>query len=108
MNENTKLQIKFSKIEKINKQTKSFFLSVNCLCSLIFFSQMDSTASSSTLPLPSSSTSALTPALFKRLHPKAYLEKFLTEGVRPDGRPLGIKSDEIWREASANLGKVIL
>mgnify|MGYP001585495656 FL=1 len=54
----------------------------------------------------SSSASTLTPALFKRLHPRPYLEKFLGEGVRPDGRLLSDKSGEAgWREASVNVGE---
>ncbi|GAA6000741.1 hypothetical protein JCM10207_004634 [Rhodosporidiobolus poonsookiae] len=52
--------------------------------------------------------SNLTPALFKRLHPKPYLERFVGEGVRPDGRPLGAQAreDDVWRDASVNIGSV--
>ncbi|GAA5936960.1 exosome complex component RRP43 [Sporobolomyces koalae] len=53
----------------------------------------------------SAAASTLTPALFKRLHPRPYLTKFLDERVRPDGRPVG-QSDDVWREASVNLGSV--
>ncbi|ORY61172.1 ribosomal protein S5 domain 2-type protein [Leucosporidium creatinivorum] len=52
-------------------------------------------------------TSALTPALFKRLHPRPYLDRFLQEGVRPDGRPLGADAGEaVWRDASVNIGSI--
>ncbi|BGP13296.1 hypothetical protein JCM10213_004934 [Rhodosporidiobolus nylandii] len=55
-----------------------------------------------------SAASNLTPALFKRLHPKPFLERFVAEGVRPDGRPLGkqAKEHDLWRDASANVGSV--
>lgn len=54
--------------------------------------------------IPSSASSskdqeALRAATFQRLHPKVYLERFLAEGVRPDGR----ESDE-WRQVSVNVG----
>jgi len=55
--------------------------------------------------LAAPSTSALTPALFRRLHPKPYLDKFVGSQVRPDGRPLGGTGSERWREASINTGK---
>ncbi|GAA6030178.1 hypothetical protein JCM8097_009300 [Rhodosporidiobolus ruineniae] len=68
------------------------------------------------VPAPSSSSSALstvpssnlTPALFKRLHPKPYLERFVNEGVRPDGRPVGAQAgdQDVWRDASINNGSV--
>ncbi|SCZ92688.1 BZ3500_MvSof-1268-A1-R1_Chr5-2g08106 [Microbotryum saponariae] len=53
----------------------------------------------------SAGPSSLTPALFKRLHPKPYLERFLQERLRPDGRPL---DDEhaAWRDASINIGSI--
>ncbi|KAI5480988.1 exosome complex component RRP43 [Pseudohyphozyma bogoriensis] len=52
-------------------------------------------------------SSSLTPALFRRLHPRPYLEKFLAEGVRPDGRPVGASAKEgVWRDASVNLGSI--
>ncbi|GAA5927549.1 hypothetical protein JCM1841_002337 [Sporobolomyces salmonicolor] len=52
--------------------------------------------------------STLTPALFKRLHPRPYLDKFIGEGVRPDGRPVGAqaKDQAVWRDASINIGSV--
>ena len=42
---------------------------------------------------------ALKAATFRRLHPQLYLERFLAENVRPDGREL----DE-WRDVSVNVG----
>ncbi|KAL8291777.1 hypothetical protein RQP46_002035 [Phenoliferia psychrophenolica] len=55
-----------------------------------------------------SAASTLTPALFKRLHPRPYLEKFLGEGVRPDGRLVGSgkKDEAVWRDASVNVGSI--
>ena len=57
-------------------------------------------------PQASTSTASLSPAAdalkaltFQRLHPKTYLERFLAENVRPDGRDL----DE-WRDVSVNVG----
>lgn len=38
---------------------------------------------------------------FRRLHPRAYLERFLNEGFRPDGREIGD-----WRDASVNVGSI--
>jgi len=54
----------------------------------------------------SSSTTAtendtLRASTFQRLHPKAYLERFLAEQLRPDGRELGE-----WREVSLNVGSI--
>lgn len=46
-------------------------------------------------------TTSLQALTFQRLHPQAYLERFLSEGVRPDGR-----DDSIWRNISINLGSV--
>lgn len=55
----------------------------------------------------SSSNSAEQDALkaltFQRLHPKTYLERFLAEDVRPDGRNL----DE-WRDVSVIVGPYII
>ncbi|KZT02150.1 ribosomal protein S5 domain 2-like protein [Laetiporus sulphureus 93-53] len=44
---------------------------------------------------------ALRASTFHRLHPKVYLERFLAEKVRPDGREL----DE-WRDVSLNVGSI--
>ncbi|KAG8783865.1 hypothetical protein FRC12_019280 [Ceratobasidium sp. 428] len=38
---------------------------------------------------------------FQRLHPRAYFERFIAEGYRPDGR----KSDS-WRDVSINVGSI--
>jgi len=52
-------------------------------------------------------------AIFQRLHPRVYLERFLVEDVRPDGRSLEemdsrtgsvISEGVIWREVSINVG----
>lgn len=40
-------------------------------------------------------------SVFQRLHPHAYLERFLAEGVRPDGR-----APRAWRDVSVNVGSV--
>lgn len=37
---------------------------------------------------------------FQRLHPRTYLERFLAEGIRPDGR-----ATFEWRDVSVNSGK---
>lgn len=42
-------------------------------------------------------------SIFQRLHPKAYLERFLAAGFRPDGRRTGD-----WRELSVNVGEPFL
>ncbi|KAF9819470.1 hypothetical protein IEO21_02078 [Rhodonia placenta] len=44
---------------------------------------------------------ALRASTFQRLHPKVYLERFLAEGVRPDGREFGE-----WRDVSVNVGSI--
>ena len=31
--------------------------------------------------------------IFQRLHPRVYLERFLAEDVRPDGRPFNVARD---------------
>ena len=61
-----------------------------------------------TQPEPSTSASApvshpLSSQTFKRLHPQAYLERYISEGYRPDGRKLG-SSSESWRDVSVNPG----
>lgn len=38
-------------------------------------------------------------AVFQRLHPRVYLERFVAENVRPDGRQI-----DAWREISVNVG----
>jgi exosome complex component RRP43 len=57
-------------------------------------------------PEASSSTSkqgAAAAVVFKRLHPARYLEKFLAEGYRPDGRKV-----RGWRDVSINVGKFLV
>ncbi|KAJ7364025.1 ribosomal protein S5 domain 2-type protein [Mycena albidolilacea] len=39
--------------------------------------------------------------IFQRLHPRAYLERFVAEDVRPDGRPF-----DAWRDVSVNVGSI--
>lgn len=71
---------------------------------------MTTAAMSATSNTESGSTSdSLKAAIFQRLHPRVYLERFLAEGVRPDGRALGCLVDkaeekEIWRDVSINVG----
>ncbi|KAJ7773241.1 ribosomal protein S5 domain 2-type protein [Mycena metata] len=45
--------------------------------------------------------SALKASIFQRLHPRAYLERFVAESVRPDGRPF-----DAWRDVSVNVGSI--
>ncbi|KAJ7494707.1 ribosomal protein S5 domain 2-type protein [Mycena galericulata] len=47
------------------------------------------------------SDSALKASIFQRLHPRAYLERFVAENVRPDGRPF-----DAWRDVSVNVGSI--
>lgn len=39
-------------------------------------------------------------AVFQRLHPRVYLERFVAENVRPDGRDF-----DAWRDVSVNVGE---
>ncbi|BGP37150.1 hypothetical protein JCM10450v2_001056 [Rhodotorula kratochvilovae] len=57
-------------------------------------------------PTNAASSSNLTPTLFKRLFPRPYLERFLSEGIRPDGRSAAKGEHECWRDASVNTGSV--
>ena len=50
--------------------------------------------------LPKEEQDALKAAVFQRLHPRIYLERFLSENLRPDGREFGA-----WRPLSVNVGK---
>ncbi|KAK4056330.1 hypothetical protein OIO90_002774 [Microbotryomycetes sp. JL221] len=55
----------------------------------------------------STSASSLTPALFKRLHPGPFLQKFLDSNVRPDGRPAGHAAGQsAYRDVSINTGSI--
>src|SRR6266576_5243029 len=47
----------------------------------------------------SNTTSSLKAAIFQRLHPRVYLERFVAENVRPDGRQFAE-----WRDVSINVG----
>lgn len=53
---------------------------------------------------------SLKAAIFQRLHPRAYLERFLAEDARPDGRALGTidkgGEKELWRPVSLNVGSI--
>jgi exosome complex RNA-binding protein Rrp42 (RNase PH superfamily) len=44
--------------------------------------------------------SVLKASIFQRLHPRAYLERFVAEDIRPDGRPF-----DAWRDVSVNVGR---
>ncbi|RDB19987.1 Exosome complex component RRP43 [Hypsizygus marmoreus] len=61
-------------------------------------------ASSSSLSKPEQD--ALKASIFQRLHPRVYLERFLAENVRPDGRSLGCNADSAWRDVSVNVGSI--
>ncbi|KAI0758196.1 ribosomal protein S5 domain 2-like protein [Fomes fomentarius] len=58
-------------------------------------------AASSSRSGPAAEQDALKALTFQRLHPKTYLERFLAESVRPDGRDF----DE-WRDVSLNVGSI--
>lgn len=45
------------------------------------------------------STGDLKAAIFQRLHPRVYFERFIAEKVRPDGREF-----HEWRDVSVNVG----
>lgn len=54
-----------------------------------------------------SDASALTPELFRRLFPRPYLDRFVDEKVRPDGRPLArAHGDTGCRDVSINTGEL--
>ncbi|KAI5994138.1 ribosomal protein S5 domain 2-type protein [Pisolithus albus] len=59
-----------------------------------------SVASDEKKPTPTNQVQSdeLRAQIFQRLHPHAYLDRFLVEGVRPDGR-----TPEEWRDAFINL-----
>jgi exosome complex component RRP43 len=42
-------------------------------------------------------------ATFQRLHPRAYLERFLAEGIRPDGR-----DSAAFRDVTVNVGALYM
>ncbi|KAF8602638.1 hypothetical protein BDV93DRAFT_443830 [Ceratobasidium sp. AG-I] len=49
----------------------------------------------------SSSRADLEASTFQRLHPRAYFERFIAEGYRPDGRKV-----DSWRDVSVNVGSI--
>ncbi|CDO77202.1 hypothetical protein BN946_scf184747.g15 [Trametes cinnabarina] len=59
---------------------------------------MAAASTSTSASADSAEQDALKALTFQRLHPKTYLERFLSENVRPDGRDL----DE-WRNVSVNV-----
>ncbi|KAK7696075.1 hypothetical protein QCA50_000717 [Cerrena zonata] len=58
-------------------------------------------ASSSSSSIEAAEQEALKVSTFRRLHPRVYLERFLAERVRPDGREL----DEL-RDVTVNVGSI--
>jgi exosome complex component RRP43 len=57
--------------------------------------------SSSSVTNPSVADETLRAQIFQRLHPRVYLERFVAEKIRPDGRTF----DE-WRNVSVNVGSI--
>lgn len=55
--------------------------------------------SSSSVTNSSAADETLRAQIFQRLHPRVYLERFIAEKIRPDGRTF----DE-WRNVSVNVG----
>lgn len=62
-----------------------------------------STTSIAISNLPQEEQEALKAAVFQRLHPRVYFERFLAEKLRPDGREF-----DAWRPVSVNVGQSIL
>ncbi|PAV21441.1 ribosomal S5 domain 2 [Pyrrhoderma noxium] len=62
---------------------------------------MSTLASSSTSSSSNAQDIELQAETFRRLHPRAYLERFLSEGFRPDGREIAD-----WRDVSVNVGSI--
>ncbi|EJD01703.1 uncharacterized protein FOMMEDRAFT_88508 [Fomitiporia mediterranea MF3/22] len=58
-------------------------------------------ASATTTPQPQSVDTELQAETFRRLHPRTYLERFLNEGFRPDGREVAD-----FRDVSVNVGSI--
>lgn len=59
-----------------------------------------SSGSGSSTVLKQSADIELQAETFRRLHPRAYLERFLNEGFRPDARETGD-----FRDVSVNVGE---
>lgn len=51
--------------------------------------------------MSATTTTASRAQVFRRLHPHAYLDRFLSEGFRPDGR-----TPEEWRDVFVNVGSI--
>ncbi|KAG7093557.1 hypothetical protein E1B28_007227 [Marasmius oreades] len=63
---------------------------------------LPSTTVTTATPLSSDTQSeSLKAAIFQRLHPRVYLERFLAEGIRPDGR-----TEAEWRTVDINIGSI--
>jgi polyribonucleotide nucleotidyltransferase len=58
-----------------------------------------SASSNATSSLPKEEQESLKASIFQRLHPRVYLERFVAENVRPDGRQFAE-----WRDVSINVG----
>ncbi|KAE9402577.1 hypothetical protein BT96DRAFT_879461 [Gymnopus androsaceus JB14] len=69
---------------------------------------MDSASSSVNSTISAAETEALKAATFQRLHPRIYLERFLEEQVRPDGRSTAQESldENGWRNVEVNVGSI--
>ncbi|KAF9225023.1 hypothetical protein BS17DRAFT_779465 [Gyrodon lividus] len=63
--------------------------------------QPQSSSSQTATPKQAPQSDALRAQIFQRLHPHAYLDRFLAEGVRPDGR-----EPTEWREVFVNVGSI--
>lgn len=50
-------------------------------------------------PSSAASTSASAGAIFRKLHPESYLQRYLAKDYRPDGRQV-----REWRDVSVNTG----
>ncbi|KAF9004314.1 ribosomal protein S5 domain 2-type protein [Cyathus striatus] len=55
----------------------------------------------STASTPQDQDPTLKGAIFQRLHPRVYLERFIAESVRPDGRDFAS-----WRDVHVNVGSI--
>ncbi|KAA1477745.1 hypothetical protein DENSPDRAFT_933896 [Dentipellis sp. KUC8613] len=60
-----------------------------------------STSASTSNPPQEKSDPELTAQIFQRLRPRVYLERFLAQGFRPDGRTL-----DAWRDVSVHTGSI--
>ncbi|KAG5635289.1 hypothetical protein H0H81_011817 [Sphagnurus paluster] len=60
-----------------------------------------STTTTTTASLTPAEQEALKASIFQRLHPRVYLERFISENIRPDARQL-----DAWRDVSINVEKI--